>query len=95
MTCIRLKPDLFGVLTQCIAAPVKIIFYYRYRYLAILFLFWNERALTGMFVSCKKCLSFLSSLQGVVRDSGGYAVMLNWTMSNVYGLSPGEVCHNL
>ncbi|KAL6459797.1 hypothetical protein MHYP_G00315560 [Metynnis hypsauchen] len=29
--------------------------------------------------------------KGVVRDTGGYAVMLNWTMSNVYGLSPGEV----
>lgn len=31
------------------------------------------------------------SPKGVVRDSGGYAVMLNWTMSNVYGLAPGEV----
>ncbi|KAI4888829.1 hypothetical protein NFI96_023938 [Prochilodus magdalenae] len=29
--------------------------------------------------------------KGVVRDTGGYAVMLNWTMCNVYGLSPGEV----
>ncbi|XP_072530198.1 acyl-CoA synthetase short-chain family member 3, mitochondrial [Salminus brasiliensis] len=29
--------------------------------------------------------------KGVVRDTGGYAVMLNWTMRNVYGLSPGEV----
>lgn len=29
--------------------------------------------------------------KGIVRDSGGYAVMLNWTMSNVYGLAPGEV----
>uniref|UniRef100_A0A4W4HPC8 Acyl-CoA synthetase short-chain family member 3, mitochondrial n=2 Tax=Electrophorus electricus TaxID=8005 RepID=A0A4W4HPC8_ELEEL len=31
------------------------------------------------------------SPKGVVRDTGGYAVMLNWTMSNVYGLNPGEV----
>ncbi|XP_028672986.1 acyl-CoA synthetase short-chain family member 3, mitochondrial isoform X1 [Erpetoichthys calabaricus] len=29
--------------------------------------------------------------KGVVRDTGGYAVMLNWTMSDVYGLQPGEV----
>ncbi|KAL2102915.1 hypothetical protein ACEWY4_002083 [Coilia grayii] len=29
--------------------------------------------------------------KGIVRDTAGYAVMLNWTMSNVYGLSPGEV----
>ncbi|KAG7454666.1 hypothetical protein MATL_G00262150 [Megalops atlanticus] len=29
--------------------------------------------------------------KGIVRDSGGYSVMLSWTMFNVYGLSPGEV----
>ncbi|KAK3544884.1 hypothetical protein QTP86_027581 [Hemibagrus guttatus] len=29
--------------------------------------------------------------KGVVRDTGGYAVMLNWTMSNIYGLNPGEL----
>ncbi|KAJ8245396.1 hypothetical protein GJAV_G00270300 [Gymnothorax javanicus] len=29
--------------------------------------------------------------KGIVRDTGGYAVMLNWTMSAVYGLSRGEV----
>ncbi|XP_055664412.1 acyl-CoA synthetase short-chain family member 3, mitochondrial isoform X3 [Falco peregrinus] len=29
--------------------------------------------------------------KGVVRPTGGYAVMLNWTMSAVYGLKPGEV----
>lgn len=29
--------------------------------------------------------------QGVVRDTGGCAVMLKWTMSNIYGLQPGEV----
>ncbi|XP_072341260.1 acyl-CoA synthetase short-chain family member 3, mitochondrial [Scyliorhinus torazame] len=29
--------------------------------------------------------------KGVVRTSGGYAVTLNWTMSKVYGLEPGEV----
>uniref|UniRef100_H3C461 Acyl-CoA synthetase short-chain family member 3, mitochondrial n=1 Tax=Tetraodon nigroviridis TaxID=99883 RepID=H3C461_TETNG len=29
--------------------------------------------------------------KGIVRDTGGYAVMLNWTMSNVYGLDPGDV----
>ncbi|KAG7497237.1 acyl-CoA synthetase short-chain family member 3, mitochondrial [Solea senegalensis] len=29
--------------------------------------------------------------KGIVRDTAGYAVMLNWTMSNIYGLSPGDV----
>ncbi|KAM7367273.1 hypothetical protein PAMP_015187 [Pampus punctatissimus] len=28
--------------------------------------------------------------KGVVRDTAGYAVMLKWTMSNIYGLSPGD-----
>jgi propionyl-CoA synthetase len=29
--------------------------------------------------------------KGVVRDNGGHAVALSWTMSNVYGISPGQV----
>ncbi len=29
--------------------------------------------------------------KGVVRHSGGHAVALNWTMSNIYGVKPGEV----
>ncbi|KAK6314716.1 hypothetical protein J4Q44_G00142450 [Coregonus suidteri] len=29
--------------------------------------------------------------KGVVRDTAGYAVMLTWTMANIYALKPGEV----
>jgi propionyl-CoA synthetase len=29
--------------------------------------------------------------KGVVRDNGGHAVALRWSMSNVYGVEPGEV----
>ena len=29
--------------------------------------------------------------KGIVRDNGGHAVALNWTMKNVYGVDPGEV----
>ncbi len=29
--------------------------------------------------------------KGVVRDNGGHAVALNWTMRHVYGVEPGEV----
>ena len=29
--------------------------------------------------------------KGVVRDNGGHAVALNWTMRNIYGVEPGEV----
>lgn len=29
--------------------------------------------------------------KGIVRDNGGYAVALNWSMFNVYGINPGEV----
>ncbi len=29
--------------------------------------------------------------KGVVRDNGGHAVALHWSMSNLYGIKPGEV----
>lgn len=29
--------------------------------------------------------------KGVVRDNGGHAVALRWSMANVYGIQPGEV----
>ncbi len=29
--------------------------------------------------------------KGVVRDNGGHAVALQWTMKNIYGVDPGEV----
>jgi propionyl-CoA synthetase len=29
--------------------------------------------------------------KGVVRDNGGHAVALHWSMANIYGLKPGEV----
>ena len=29
--------------------------------------------------------------KGIVRDNGGHAVALEWTMKNVYGVDPGEV----
>ena len=29
--------------------------------------------------------------KGVVRDNGGHAVALKWTMENIYGIAPGDV----
>jgi propionyl-CoA synthetase len=29
--------------------------------------------------------------KGIVRDNGGHAVAMQWSMSNVYGIEPGEV----
>ncbi len=29
--------------------------------------------------------------KGIVRDNGGHAVALNWTMKNIYNIDPGEV----
>src|SRR5205085_7769519 len=29
--------------------------------------------------------------KGVVRDNGGHAVALAWSMKNIYGVDPGEV----
>ena len=34
---------------------------------------------------------FYSFVQGIVRDNGGHAVALRWSMWNVYGVNPGEV----
>lgn len=36
-------------------------------------------------------------LQAVVRPSGGHAVVLNWSMYNIYGMQPHEVgrCHSV
>ena len=31
------------------------------------------------------------SPKGVVRDTGGYAVALTWSMRNIYGIGPGDV----
>ena len=30
--------------------------------------------------------------KGIVRDQGGHAVALLWSMRNIYGVQPGEVC---
>ena len=30
-------------------------------------------------------------LQAMVRPNAGHAVVLNWTMTNLYGVQPGEV----
>ena len=29
--------------------------------------------------------------KGIIRDNGGHAVALHWTMKNIYGVEPGEV----
>jgi len=29
--------------------------------------------------------------KGIIRDNGGHAVALKWTMQNIYGVSPGDV----
>ncbi|NXI02146.1 ACSS3 synthetase, partial [Pachycephala philippinensis] len=63
---------------------------------------WEEELAKAQ---CSKCVSVPSDHplyilytsgtmglpKGIVRPTGGYAVMLNWTMSAVYGLKPGEV----
>src|SRR5215472_2414642 len=39
-------------------------------------------------------LSYLGTTgqpKGVVRDNGGHAVALKWTMKNIYGVDPGDV----
>ncbi|XP_041873598.1 acyl-CoA synthetase short-chain family member 3, mitochondrial isoform X2 [Corvus kubaryi] len=50
-----------------------------------------EGALARVQSKPDKVLIYRRPNLGVVRPTGGYAVMLNWTMSAVYGLKPGEV----
>ncbi|XP_055664411.1 acyl-CoA synthetase short-chain family member 3, mitochondrial isoform X2 [Falco peregrinus] len=50
-----------------------------------------EGALARVQSKPDKVLIYKRPNLGVVRPTGGYAVMLNWTMSAVYGLKPGEV----
>ncbi|XP_004384694.1 acyl-CoA synthetase short-chain family member 3, mitochondrial [Trichechus manatus latirostris] len=63
---------------------------------------WDEEMATAQSHDCVPVLSehplyilYTSGTtglpKGVVRPTGGYAVMLNWSMSSIYGLKPGEV----
>ena len=35
-------------------------------------------------------ISLLGNPKGVVRDTGGYATVLKWSMNNVFGMNPGD-----
>jgi propionyl-CoA synthetase len=63
---------------------------------------WNERTATAAPAECVPVQSndplyilYTSGTtgmpKGVVRDNGGHAVALKWSLRNVYGVQPGEV----
>ena len=35
--------------------------------------------------------AFLGQPKGIVRDNGGHAVVLHWSMEHLYGLKPDDV----
>uniref|UniRef100_A0A669C347 Acyl-CoA synthetase short-chain family member 3, mitochondrial n=1 Tax=Oreochromis niloticus TaxID=8128 RepID=A0A669C347_ORENI len=83
--------------------PTKVLIYNRPNMVkSILSLDWDEEMATARPHDCASLPSnhplyvlytsgTTGTPKGVVRDTAGYAVMLKWTMSNIYGLSPGEV----
>uniref|UniRef100_A0A8D0C2H7 Acyl-CoA synthetase short-chain family member 3, mitochondrial n=1 Tax=Salvator merianae TaxID=96440 RepID=A0A8D0C2H7_SALMN len=87
--------------------PEKVLIYSRPNMGAVPFkpgrdLDWQEEMLKAKPCDCVPVLSdhplyilytsgTTGTPKGVVRPTGGYAVMLNWTMSAIYGLKPKEV----
>lgn len=75
------------------SSDVSLIHLWNYRYDFLLFTFqcnavseenseWNNHSYLKLFTGLPKA---------VVRPTAGHSVVLHWSMSNVYGVKPGEV----
>ena len=103
---IEYKPMVDKAIQEATHKPEKCIIYQRHLVKASMImgrdLDWNELMATAHPVGCTpiKATDPLYILytsgttgkpKGVVRDNGGHAVALRWSMEHVYGVKPGDV----
>ncbi len=104
--CIEYKPLLDRAIEQAAHKPRHCIVFQREQARASLVpgrdLDWDEALAAAHPVDCVPVLAtdplyilYTSGTtgqpKGIVRDNGGHAVALLWTMRNIYGIQPGEV----
>jgi len=102
---VRYKPLLDAAIAQARFKPSRVVVYQRPQAAAELIagqdLDWNETVAGAEAVACVPVLAtdplyilYTSGTtgqpKGVVRDNGGHAVALQWTMKHLYGVAPGE-----
>lgn len=103
---IAYKPMLDAAIEQCMSRPEKCLVLQREQKKATLVegrdVEWNEAFESAAPADCVPVAAtdplyilYTSGTtgqpKGVVRDNGGHAVALKWSMKNVYGVEPGEV----
>jgi len=102
---VRYKPLLDAAIAQARHKPSRVLVYQRPQAPAELIaerdLDWNDTLAAAEAVACVPVLAtdplyilYTSGTtgqpKGVVRDNGGHAVALQWTMRHLYGVAPGE-----
>ena len=102
---VRYKPLLDAAIAQARHKPSRVLVYQRPQAPAELIaardLDWNDTLAAAEAVACVPVLAtdplyilYTSGTtgqpKGVVRDNGGHAVALQWTMKHLYGVAPGE-----
>jgi propionyl-CoA synthetase len=103
---IRYKPMLDAAIDQASHKPERVILFQRPQETATLIagrdVDWNEAVAAAEPADCVPVAAtdplyilYTSGTtgqpKGVVRDNGGHAVALRWTMANLYNVQPGEV----
>ncbi|MBP2299563.1 propionyl-CoA synthetase [Azospirillum picis] len=103
---VKYKPMLDAAIEQSAHKPSSVVIFQRPQETAALIegrdVDWNEAVSLAEPAACVavKATDPLYILytsgttgqpKGVVRDNGGHAVALRWTMTNIYGAKPGEV----